>query len=232
MNSKRVEEIKRGLGGWDTAELLEIWNTNDRKSYSDEAFEAIRSILIERGVAIPQQSVYVPMEEKNKSSNSKKTAIILLCVGIAEILFCALLFFCTDNIWEPEAIPIWLIITIGVVTGAPLIVTGIILFFIGMGRDTKRMEHPCETGLEQLQGCSAFAVASLVFDVCGIPCLFYISFFSSFFGLIGIVLAVIALVKLRKNPSLSGRGVAIAGLILGIIVLFAEPIMWGIMILT
>jgi hypothetical protein len=62
--------------------------------------------------------------------------------------------------------------------------------------------------------------------------LFYISFFSSFFGLIGIVLAVIALVKLRKNPSLSGRGVAIAGLILGIIVLFAEPIMWGIMILT
>ena len=204
MNSKRVEEIKRGLGGWDTAELLEIWNTNDRKSYSDEAFEAIRSILIERGVAIPQQSVCVKTqgEEKNKSRNNYKTAAILLCVGLVAILICALLFFCTDNIFEPEAIPIWILITIGVATGVPLIVTGIILFFVGKGG-----------------GVSAMSITSLVFGICGVPCWFYIPHCCFFFGLIGTVLGVIALVRSRNNSSLSGRIIAITGLILGIILL-------------
>lgn len=63
MDAKKVIMVKAYLTENDTAELLEIWNKNDRKSYTDEAFEAIRLILKERGVAAPEQPVYVPIVE-------------------------------------------------------------------------------------------------------------------------------------------------------------------------
>ena len=70
MDSKLVQIIKINFSDKDTTELLDIWNSNDRKSYSDEAFEAIRLILTERGLTVPQQPVYVPIEDKiNRQPN-------------------------------------------------------------------------------------------------------------------------------------------------------------------
>ena len=96
MNTKRVEELKRNLGPKNTAELLEIWNMNDRKSYTDEAFEVIRLILTERGVAIPKQSMYVPVEDQslNKqvssiqqpTSTRFKVALAFLIIGALLLL--------------------------------------------------------------------------------------------------------------------------------------------------
>jgi hypothetical protein len=90
LNSRRVEELKRNLAYKDTVELLEIWSNNDRKSYIDETFEAIRLILTERGVAIPQQHAYVPIEEKvtwciPKGSRKKTAGGIVFFVGIVII---------------------------------------------------------------------------------------------------------------------------------------------------
>jgi hypothetical protein len=52
----------------ETDELLEIWRTNDRFEWSDEAFNAVKEILKERGVKIPKQAepVYEHEEEINK----------------------------------------------------------------------------------------------------------------------------------------------------------------------
>ncbi|MFA5374779.1 MAG: tetratricopeptide repeat protein [Dehalococcoidia bacterium] len=73
MDLKLVKIIKINFGDKDTTELLDIWNNNDRKSYSDEAFEAIRLILTERGMTVPQPPVYVPIEEKaNRQSKDVK----------------------------------------------------------------------------------------------------------------------------------------------------------------
>jgi hypothetical protein len=64
LDVKLVRIIKSNFSVRDTTELLDSWNKNDRKSYLDEAFEAIILILTERGVTVPQQPVYVPIEEK------------------------------------------------------------------------------------------------------------------------------------------------------------------------
>ena len=51
-----IKEIKRSLSTRDTEELLNIWKQNDRTEWVNEAFAAIREILIERGEALPPQN--------------------------------------------------------------------------------------------------------------------------------------------------------------------------------
>ena len=50
----------------ETEELLEIWESNDRFEWSDEAFDVINKILKERGAEIPEQGkpVYEQVEDK------------------------------------------------------------------------------------------------------------------------------------------------------------------------
>jgi hypothetical protein len=50
MDSGRIESIKNELSTLDTKDLFDIWKNNDRRRWSSEAFEAISSILTERGV--------------------------------------------------------------------------------------------------------------------------------------------------------------------------------------
>ena len=149
MYSKLVEKIKRNLGSGDTTELLEIWNTNDRKSYSDEAFEAIKSILIERGVAIPQQPVYVQTqkEEKIVISNNKTTAgLIFIWVGIIGIVMgfgiaCGTISSMT-NMDAPEDWPIIYAGTIIGMVGWFIVIAGAILYFVGRRQGKKRRNLP------------------------------------------------------------------------------------------
>lgn len=57
MNPSLVQSIRERLDGKSTEDLLELWVTNDRVMWSSEMFQAVRSLLAERGVKeLPQQS--------------------------------------------------------------------------------------------------------------------------------------------------------------------------------
>jgi len=65
MDSNLAREIRKRMEAKATEELLEIWEENDRARYSDEAFEAIREVLLRRGVAVPEQrDPYYVAEER------------------------------------------------------------------------------------------------------------------------------------------------------------------------
>ena len=49
MNPALLRAVRERLAGETTERLMEIWAANDRATYSPEAFEAVRSILAERG---------------------------------------------------------------------------------------------------------------------------------------------------------------------------------------
>jgi hypothetical protein len=55
MSTKTMDEITQSMGQKTTEELLAIWGKNDRKEWSDDAFEAIRQVLTERNVSILAQ---------------------------------------------------------------------------------------------------------------------------------------------------------------------------------
>ncbi len=56
MNASLREEIYRNLDIRETDDLIEIWQTNDRLQWSDEAFEVISEILRKRGIEPPAQN--------------------------------------------------------------------------------------------------------------------------------------------------------------------------------
>jgi hypothetical protein len=53
--SARYEQILSSMQERSTEELLEIWHANDRESWSEEAFEAIRQVLEQRLGKVPEQ---------------------------------------------------------------------------------------------------------------------------------------------------------------------------------
>ncbi|WKZ47400.1 MAG: hypothetical protein QY306_16430 [Anaerolineales bacterium] len=65
MNKSLFEQIYANLDLKETDELLEIWRTNNRAEWSDDAFAAIKKILASRSVDIPEQKEFVPAEEKS-----------------------------------------------------------------------------------------------------------------------------------------------------------------------
>jgi hypothetical protein len=62
MNPVLVDSIRRRMREQTTEQLLELWVTNDRVMWSPEAFEAVKSLLAERGVKqLPAQNDPAPM---------------------------------------------------------------------------------------------------------------------------------------------------------------------------
>lgn len=55
MKSRIVDSIKKHMQEKSDEELLAIWTKNDRAAWSDDAFEAVRQVLMERNVVIPAQ---------------------------------------------------------------------------------------------------------------------------------------------------------------------------------
>ena len=51
-----IGQIRRSLDERETAELIEIWEKNDRNEWSAEAFAAIREILLDRNGSVPHQA--------------------------------------------------------------------------------------------------------------------------------------------------------------------------------
>ena len=56
-----TQAIRQRMSLLDDTELLRLWVENDRGHYSDEAFEAVRAVLEERGVELPAQNDPPPM---------------------------------------------------------------------------------------------------------------------------------------------------------------------------
>jgi hypothetical protein len=62
MNPVLVDSIRRRMREQTTEQLLELWVTNDRVTWSPEAFEAVKSLLAERGVKeLPAQNDPAPV---------------------------------------------------------------------------------------------------------------------------------------------------------------------------
>lgn len=59
MNKGLFEQIYANLSIKETDELVEIWRTNNHNEWSDDAFAAIRKILVERDVEIPKQREFM-----------------------------------------------------------------------------------------------------------------------------------------------------------------------------
>jgi len=53
----RAQTVYEGMKRKGTKELLDIWAANDREQWSEQAFEAVRRVLAERGVEPPPQQV-------------------------------------------------------------------------------------------------------------------------------------------------------------------------------
>lgn len=88
MNMKMVEDIRRNLRDRSSDELIQIWKENDRERWSGDAFEAIKQILIERGLTIPAQVPEKPsgttsIEQRKKSykRNGRKRKTVRIVVG-------------------------------------------------------------------------------------------------------------------------------------------------------
>ncbi|MFH1673613.1 MAG: hypothetical protein ABIF87_09365 [Pseudomonadota bacterium] len=55
MDNTRIQELIRNLDSMATDDLLRIWNENNRQDYTNEAFEAIRQLLVARNVNVQAQ---------------------------------------------------------------------------------------------------------------------------------------------------------------------------------
>jgi hypothetical protein len=56
MNTSLRSQIYSRMNLKDTDELIQIWQLNDRREWSDEAFEIVKEILVERGAPVPEQN--------------------------------------------------------------------------------------------------------------------------------------------------------------------------------
>ena len=80
----------------------------------------------------------------------------------------------------------------------------------------EQMERPRTSGL---------AIASLVCGTIGLV----IPFFGIILGILGIVFGVVAMSHIGRDPSLGGRGMAIAGLVCGVVVVVGNGILIGVL---
>jgi len=69
MDPTLVENMRNFFEPKSTGELVQIWRENDRTKYVEEAFEAIRQILEERGEEIPPQ---LPIKEEKPARKPRE----------------------------------------------------------------------------------------------------------------------------------------------------------------
>jgi hypothetical protein len=88
MGKKLIDEVKTQMEKKNTDELLEIWTKNDREQWSDDAFEAVRQVLVNRGLAVPPQSPS-PVPSKDavmRPTPSLRRKLARLVIGIVACL--------------------------------------------------------------------------------------------------------------------------------------------------
>jgi len=71
MTEELRQQIYTRLSQKETAELVEMWQTNDRATWTEMAFDVIREILQERLVELPPQGKPVSETHKSKETTAK-----------------------------------------------------------------------------------------------------------------------------------------------------------------
>jgi hypothetical protein len=77
MDEKRIEKIQQIMEGKSTTELQKILEEHDTAAWIDEAFEAVRRVLAERGDKEPNLDEPRLMERPRPTDNRAKTGLIL-----------------------------------------------------------------------------------------------------------------------------------------------------------
>ncbi len=83
MSNELRAQIHDHLDQKDTAELMEIWKTNNHAEWSDMTFDVTQEILQERGADIPPQGI--PITEQNPGGLAGTYETVSM--NIAQILF-------------------------------------------------------------------------------------------------------------------------------------------------
>ena len=94
---KLMLKLKESFKQQPTEELLNIWKKNDRYSYRDEAFTAIREILSFRNVNVPTQAEAIDSKQPKVVSAEKKENIRGAACVISGIVITALWYFSGTN---------------------------------------------------------------------------------------------------------------------------------------
>lgn len=90
MDEQRIEDIQKRMNEKDTDTLCAIWVRNDRHEWAEEAFEAIRRVLVSRQINPPQQTqAPVNPQQPNLSPTpqaySSQTSVFSFLKGIGAI---------------------------------------------------------------------------------------------------------------------------------------------------
>ena len=94
---KKIDELKKNLRVKTSDELLDIWNKNDRNSWVEEAFIAIKEILEERKLNIPEQYVSANSERNKTETSDKEQTDLQIGLGIAAIVSGLVLLYFQNN---------------------------------------------------------------------------------------------------------------------------------------
>ena len=85
MDKSKFNVIRSRMEQKPTEELIAIWKTNDRKEWSDDAFEAIRQVLGKRNIDPPAQAPAV----KDAPEKTRGGGLQALCSGLGGIFVLA-----------------------------------------------------------------------------------------------------------------------------------------------
>lgn len=118
---------KSELNKKETKDLLQIWVKNDRSQWRSDAFDAIKEILIERGVEVPIQST--PFVEVKQPKTTLGTAVSIF--GIVAVLVGEVL---RKILPEPFNSILFTLIG-GAVTG---LLVGLVPFFVALKKNRGR----------------------------------------------------------------------------------------------
>ena len=84
MDQNKIADLISRYGDKETDELLQIWETNDKASYTEEAFEAIRQILVDRKCDLSRQTKYLPALDE--TANYQKIIVSDVDIPIASLI--------------------------------------------------------------------------------------------------------------------------------------------------
>jgi len=105
MNEELIEQIRRNLETKSTAELLQIWEKNDRNEWSDQAFIAVQRILEARGENPGPQGPPVsedkePQGDRRQRPGCVTAFIILAVIGAIYSVLQQVLTFISGSYWD------------------------------------------------------------------------------------------------------------------------------------
>ncbi len=142
MDEKLMESIRKNMKLKSTEELLKIWEENDRIEWTEETFEAIKKILLERGETLPPQKepgkatvsagFHIATEDEITRSNAMKKSLRawgvgLITLGIVHLLAAGFL----DPVWGGIIIIIG-ILNLCIQRRELFIVNGVVLMLAGI----------------------------------------------------------------------------------------------------